>query len=50
VQDFRFLSLGDAGMFFYLTPTIQFDCVIGSSIATPDSNTLFTKVGFSTRW
>lgn len=40
----------DAGVFYYLTPTIQLDAVIGSSIATPDSNTLFTKFGFSTRW
>lgn|GEM_PF-3507371 len=40
----------DAGIFYYLTPTIQLDAVIGSSIATPDSNTLFTKFGFSTRW
>lgn len=40
----------DTGLFFYLTPTIQFDCVVGTSVATPDSNTLFTKAGFSTRW
>lgn len=40
----------DTGVFFYLTPTIQLDCVVGSSIATPDSETIFTKAGFSTRW
>ena len=40
----------DTGVFFYLTPNIQLDGVIGSSIAGPDTNTLFTKVGFSTRW
>jgi hypothetical protein len=40
----------DTGFFFYLTPNIQLDGVIGSSIAAQDTNTLFTKVGFSTRW
>ena len=40
----------DAGYFFYLTPNIQLDGVIGSSIAAQDTNTLFTKIGFSTRW
>ena len=43
-------NFADTGLFVYLTPTIQFDCVIGSSIAAADNNTLFTKVGFSTRW
>lgn len=43
-------NFADTGIFFYLTPTIQLDCVFGTSIAAPDSNTLFTKVGFSTRW
>lgn len=43
-------NFADTGLFFYLTPTIQFDCVLGSSVAAPDNNTLFTKVGFSTRW
>ena len=40
----------DTGFFFYLTPNIQFDGVIGSSIAAQETNTLFTKIGFSTRW
>jgi hypothetical protein len=40
----------DSGIFFYFTPTIQFDAVIGSSIAAADNNTIFTKFGFSTRW
>lgn len=43
-------NFADTGIFFYLTPSIQFDCAIGTSIAAPDSNTLFTKAGFSTRW
>ncbi len=39
----------DTGLFLYLTPNVQLDCVIGSSVGSPDS-TLFTKAGFSTRW
>lgn len=46
----RTTNFADTGIFFYLTPTIQFDCVFGTSIAAEDNNTLFTKVGFSTRW
>jgi hypothetical protein len=42
-------NFADTGLFFYLTPNVQLDCVIGSSIASPDA-TLFTKCGFSTRW
>lgn len=49
-QDQRPTNFTDMGIFFYLTPTIQFDCVFGTSIAAPDSETLFTKAGFSTRW
>ena len=40
----------DTGVFFYLTPNIQLDGTVGSSIAAQDTNTLFTKIGFSTRW
>ena len=39
----------DTGLFIYLTPNVQLDCVIGSSVGSPD-NTLFTKAGFSTKW
>jgi hypothetical protein len=40
----------DSGIFFYLTPNIQLDATVGSSIAAAETNTLFTKFGFSTRW
>jgi hypothetical protein len=43
-------NFADTGFFFYLTPSIQFDGVFGASIAAPDSETLFVKCGFSTRW
>ena len=39
----------DTGLFIYLTPSVQFDCTIGSTVGSSDS-TLFTKAGFSTRW
>lgn len=39
----------DTGLFIYITPTIQLDCVIGSTVAASDE-TIFTKAGFSTRW
>jgi hypothetical protein len=39
----------DTGLFIYLTPNVQLDCAIGSSVGSSD-NTLFTKAGFSTRW
>jgi len=39
----------DTGLFLYLTPNVQLDCVFGSSVGAPDQ-TLFTKFGFSTRW
>jgi hypothetical protein len=43
-------NFADTGFFFYLTPSVQFDGVFGSSIAAADSETLFVKFGFSTRW
>lgn len=43
-------NFADTGIFFYFTPTIQFDCVLGTSVAAAETDTLFTKVGFSTRW
>ncbi len=43
------INYADTGLFIYLTPTVQLDCVIGSSIAASD-DILFTKMGFSTRW
>ena len=43
-------NFADTGVFFYFTPSIQFDAVFGTSLAASDTETLFTKVGFSTRW
>ena len=42
-------NIFDTGTFFYLTPNVQLDCTIGSSVGSPDS-TFYTKAGFSTRW
>ena len=42
-------NYADTGIFIYLTPTVQLDCMIGSSLAASD-DILFTKMGFSTRW
>ncbi len=43
------INYADTGVFIYMTPSVQFDCVIGTSIAASD-DILFTKLGFSTRW
>lgn len=43
-------NFADTGFFFYLTPNIQLDATVGASLAAQDTNTLFTKFGFSTRW
>ena len=43
------INYADTGLFIYLTPTVQLDCMIGTSLAASD-DILFTKMGFSTRW
>ena len=40
----------DTGIFFYLTPNVQLDSTVGTSVSSPNGNLLFAKFGFSTRW